>query len=102
MAGVSYRRMRLRSGLSHLERWSATSGQAVRNAVYRALFAVGDGSVSRAYRTMRRQSSGEMQVEVRDDTVVTVRVTDEDAYDIVYIGDPEKAPEIGRTLDPPD
>ncbi len=102
MAGVSYRRRRLRSGLGHLERWSATSGQAVRNAVYRALFAVGDGSVSRAYRTMRRPSSGEMQVEVRDDTVVTVRVADEDAFDIVYIGDPEKAPEIGRALDQPD
>lgn len=101
MAGVSYRRRKLRSGLGHLERWSATSGQAVRNAVYRALFAVGDGTVSRAYRTMRRPSSGEMQVEVRDDTVVTVRVTEEDDYDIVYIGDPEEAPEIGRVLDPP-
>jgi uncharacterized protein DUF6235 len=100
MAGVSYRRMKLRSGLGHLERWSASSGQAVRNAVYRALFAVGDGSVSRAYRTLRRPSSGEMQVDVRDDTVVTVR-TDQDTYDIVYIGDPEQAPEIGRTLDPP-
>jgi hypothetical protein len=93
--------MRLRAGLGPLERWSAHSRQAVRNAVYRALFAVGDGSVFRAYRTMRRPSSGEMQVEVRDDTVVTVRVTKEDAYDIVYIGDPEEAPEIGRTLDPP-
>jgi hypothetical protein len=94
--------MRLRAGLCNLERWSATSRQAVRNAVYRALFAIGDGSVFRAYRTMRRSSSGEVLVEVRDDTVVTVQFADEDAYDIVYIGDPQEAPDIGRAADSPD
>jgi hypothetical protein len=94
--------MRLRAGLGHLERWSATSRQAVRNAVYRALFAIGDGSVFRAYRTMRQSSSGEMEVQVRDDTVVTVRLSDEDAYDIVYIGDPQEAPGLGRAVEPRD
>ena len=99
MAGVRNNRMKLRAGLGPLERWSAHSRQAVRNAVYRALFAIGDGSVLQKYRTMLRPSSGELQVEVRDDTVVTVRLAGRDAYDIVYIGDPEEAPDIGR---PPD
>jgi hypothetical protein len=102
VVGVRRPRRKLRFGLGRLDRWSAPSGQAVRNAVYRALFAIGDGSVFRAYRTIRRASSGEVQVEVRDDTVVTVQLADEDAYDIVYIGDPQKAPDIGRPADPPD
>ena len=41
-------------------------------------------------------------MQVRDDTVVSVRLTDNDAYDIEYIGDPERAPDIGRPADPPD
>lgn len=102
MAGVRYSPRRLRAGLGHLDRWSASSKQAVRNAVYRALFAIGDGSVFRAYRTLRRSSSGEVQVQVRDDTVVAVRLAGDHAYDIEYIGDPEEAPDIGRPEDPPD
>jgi hypothetical protein len=102
MTGVRYSSRRLRAGLGNLDRWSATSRQAVRNAVYRALFAIGDGSVFRAYRTLRRPSSGEMQVQVRDDTVVSVRLTGGNAYDIEYIGDPKQAPDIGRAADPPD
>jgi Family of unknown function (DUF6235) len=100
MVGVRQPRLRLRSGLGCLDRWSASSRQAVRNAVYRALFAIGDGSVSKAYRTLRRPS-GEMQVQVRDDTVVAVRLAAGNAYDIEYIGDPAKAPDIGRPADPP-
>ncbi|HST64627.1 MAG TPA: DUF6235 family protein [Mycobacteriales bacterium] len=94
-------RLRLRAGLGPLERWSAHSRQSVRNAVYRALFAIGDGSVFRVYRTLRRPSSGEVQVDVRDDTVVTVRMAERDAFDIVYIGDPQEAPDLGRGTDPP-
>jgi hypothetical protein len=101
MAGVRHSSRRLRAGLGNLDRWSATSRQALRNAVYRALFAIGDGSVFRAYRTLRRPSSGEMQVQVRDDTVVSVRLAAGNAYDIEYIGDPRQAPDIGRPADPP-
>jgi hypothetical protein len=102
MPNVRYSPLRLRAGLGNLDRWSVGSRQAVRNAVYRALFAIGDGSVFRAYRTLRRPSSGQMQVQVRDDTVVSVRLTPGDTYDIEYIGDPEQAPDIGRPADPPD
>jgi Family of unknown function (DUF6235) len=102
MAGVRHSPRKLRAGLGHLDRWSSSSKQAVRNSVYRALFAIGDGSVFRAYRTMRRPSSGEMQVQVRDDTVVAVRLAGDNAYDIEFIGDPQEAPDIGRPADPPD
>lgn len=102
MAGVKHPPRKLRAGIGTLERWSDSSRQAVRNAVYRALFAIGDGTVFRAYRTLRRPSSGEMQVQVRDDTVVSVRLTGGNSYDIEYIGDPQEAPDIGRPADPPD
>ena len=101
MVGVRQPRRQLRAGLECLDRWSAHSRQAVRNAVYRALFAISDGSVSRTHRTLRRPSSGEMQVQVRDDTVLAVRLDEENAYDIEYIGEPAKAPDIGRPEDPP-
>ena len=80
-------RARLETGLELLDSWAATAGQFDRHAVYRALFAIADGSVSKNY-----QIFGESQrplgfsVLVRRNLVVDIRVHGADSFGIHYVG----------------
>ncbi len=85
--------VRLESGLRWLEEWSDTAGQAEQNAVYQALFAIADGTVSYAYLTFADvHHPGEFFVLVRDDLVIKVVFHDLDAFGIGYIGTLRNAP----------
>lgn len=90
--------MRLDAGLDWIERWSPTAGQAAQNALYKALFAIADGSVFSAYLTIADlDEAEEFFVLVRGDLVLKVRLGYPDAFGIVFIGPMREAP--GRGLD---
>ncbi|HEY0641603.1 MAG TPA: DUF6235 family protein [Pseudonocardiaceae bacterium] len=90
--------LRLSVGLTRLEQWAANAGQVDKNAVYKALFAVSDGSVFRTHTIVEDlHSSHEFLVLVRDDLVLKIRVRHLDAFEIIYIGSLGQAP--GLDLD---
>jgi hypothetical protein len=89
-------RFRLETGLEVLDEWSETASQAKRNAVYRALFAMGDGSVFSTYRIVDDfQRPNQLFVIVKDDLVLKLRVNCFDSFSIVYIGPTAAAPDLG-------
>ena len=80
-------RFRMETGHAVLESWSQTATQSKRNAVYKALFAMQDGSLFRTYRIVDDyQRPNELYVIVRDDLVMKVRVNCFDSFGIVAIG----------------
>lgn len=95
---LSGRKSRLNGGLDVLDEWSETASQSARNSVYRALFAVSDGSLFRWFQTMsHRERPGEITIHLRDDLVVTIFRTGVDFFDIAYIGPLGGAPGMGRS-----
>ncbi len=80
-------RSRLESGLKLLDSWAATAGQFDRRAVYRALFAVADGSVSNSHKVFDgHQRPHEFSVLVRENLVLDIRVHGVDSFGIRYVG----------------
>jgi hypothetical protein len=80
-------RLRLGSGLELLERWADTAGQAAKNAMYKALFAISDGSVFQSYDIVDHHAQpGEFTVMIKDDLVVRVCVHDTAMFGISFIG----------------
>ncbi len=80
-------RFRMESGLDVLEDWAETASQTKKNAIYKALFAVQDGSVFRTYRVIEDfQRPNEVFIIVKDDLVMKIRVECIDAFEIVAIG----------------
>lgn len=87
----------LKGGLEVLEEWSESAPQASRNLVYRALFAVADGSLYQSFQTMsHRARPGELAIYLRNDLVLTISWQDGNFFDIAYLGLPSGAPGIGR------
>jgi hypothetical protein len=90
--------IRLESGLDWLEQWSASAGQVEQNAVYKALFAVADGSVLWTYLTFDdMERPDQFFVLVRPELVIKVAFRGPESFGIVYIGTPCGAP--GYDLD---
>jgi hypothetical protein len=80
-------RFRMESGSDVLDAWSENASQSQRNAVYKALFAMQDGSLFRTYRVIDDfQQVNEVFVIVKDDLMMKIRVKCVDAFDIVSIG----------------
>lgn len=78
---------RMETGFDVLDDWSENASQSKRNAVYKALFAMQDGSLFRSYRVIDDfQRPNEVFVIVKDDLVMKIRVKSVDAFDIVAIG----------------
>lgn len=64
-------RFRLETGLDVLHEWALTAAQSRKNAVYKALFAMLDGTLFRTYRIVDDfQRPSELYVIVKDDLVV--------------------------------
>jgi hypothetical protein len=81
------RSLRLSSGLRRLEQWSTTASQNEKNAVYKALFAIADGSAFSSYKIIHDfNRMGELAVQVRDDLFVKICFRHFDAFGIVHIG----------------
>jgi hypothetical protein len=78
---------RMETGLDVLEDWAEAASQHEKNAVYKALFAMQDGSLFRTYRVIDDiQRAGELFVIVRDDLVMRLRVNRVDSFSVVAIG----------------
>jgi hypothetical protein len=75
------------SGFRRLEEWSTNAGQSDKNAAYRALFAIADGSAFREYTITHDVARlGELAVRVKDDLLIKIRFRHFDAFGLVYIG----------------
>ncbi|HEX6354986.1 DUF6235 family protein [Actinophytocola sp.] len=80
-------RFRLETGLDVLDVWAETASQTKKNAVYKALFAMQDGSLFRSYRIVDDfQKLNEVYVIVKDNLVMKLRINSVDSYDILAIG----------------
>jgi hypothetical protein len=80
-------RFRMETGLDVLESWAETASQSRKNAVYKALFAMLDGSLFRSYRIVDDfQRPNELYVIVKDDLAMKIRVHCFDSFGIVGIG----------------
>lgn len=83
---------RLETGIEVLEEWTETARQTHKNAVYKALFAMLDGSLFRTYRVVDDfQRPSELFVIVRDDLVMKIRINCFDSFGVVHIGPPTAA-----------
>lgn len=95
-----YGYLRLGAGLDLLENWAHSSGQVEKNAVYKALFAVADGSVFVTHTILGDASpTGEFYVLVRDNLVVKICLADFDTFGISYVGPLDTAPDLDPGLD---
>ncbi len=80
-------RFRLETGLDVLDTWTETARQNHKDAVYKALFAMLDGSLFRTYRVVDDfQRPSELFVIVRDDLLMKIRINCFDSFGIVHIG----------------
>ncbi|MEE1740473.1 DUF6235 family protein [Streptomyces sp. BE147] len=85
--------LRLTAGWELLERWSRTACQIHRNAVHKALFAIADRSVFRAYETDDVPGRPlEFSVLVRDGLFLKIRIRDLDTFEITHVGAHGEAP----------
>lgn len=86
-------------GMGRLETWAASAGQIDKNAVYKALFAVSDGTVFQNYKVLDDvHQAREFFIMVRPDLVVKVCFHETDAFGILYIGPINEAPDIDLGL----
>jgi hypothetical protein len=89
------RRFRLNMGMARLESWAATAGQIDKNAVYKALFAVSDGTVFQTYKVLDDvHQAREFFILVRQELVVKICFHETDAFGILYIGPINEAPDL--------
>jgi hypothetical protein len=80
-------RLRLVSGLPVLERWAEDACQADKNVIYRALFAVADGSIflSHEVTAIVGRPPGFIFM-VRDDLELEISLLAKDEFEIRHIG----------------
>jgi hypothetical protein len=91
--------LKLDSGLPQLEEWADNARQAQKNQVYKALFAVTDGSVGHHYGVLAdKEDPNAHFVLVREDLVLKVTYTDSASFGISYIGPLAGAPGISLAL----
>lgn len=85
--------LRLSAGLEHLEDWTASAGQSERNALYRMLFSVADGTVFDTHLVLDDVGRiGEYFVLVRRDLVVKIRYPDPGSFAVLFVGSPAHSP----------
>jgi len=85
--------LKLESGVEQLEEWAENARQTHKNQLYKALFAVTDGSVGRNYGVLVDKEDPHAHfVLVREDLVLKVNYPDAGSFGICYIGPLEGAP----------
>jgi hypothetical protein len=87
------------SALQRLEEWADNARQTHKNQLYKALFAVSDGTVGHHYGVLAgKEEPNEHFVMVREDVVLKVNYPDSGTFGISYIGPLEDAPGIDLAL----
>lgn len=85
-------RVRMETGLDVLAQWAECATQCEKNMVYKALFAVLDGSIYRTHITIDDfQRPNEFTILVRKDLVIKIQMACLDSFGVVYIGPRESA-----------
>lgn len=80
-------RFRLETGRDVLDEWADAARQSEKNAIYKALFAMVDGSLFRTYRVVDDfQRPNELFVIVKDRLVMKIRINCFDSFGVVAIG----------------
>jgi hypothetical protein len=99
--GIAGPHFRLDTGLALLEQWAATANQTHKNAVYKALFAVTDGSVFRDYIVFDdRSGSREFSVMVKEDLIMKICIEDFDSFGVRYIGSVGASSNVNLGINP--
>ena len=92
--------LKMNTGLQHLDEWAETAGQVHKNQLYKALFAITDGSVASSYGVLQDKENPNAQfVLVREDLVLKVDYPDTDSFGITYVGPLVGAPGLGLALE---
>jgi hypothetical protein len=92
--------LRMDSGLQQLEEWAESARQVHKNQLYRALFAVTDGSVWSSYGVLRdKENHNAHFVLVREDLVLKVDYPDSESFGVLYIGPLADAPGLDVALE---
>jgi uncharacterized protein DUF6235 len=85
--GTAGPRFRLDAGLDLLEKWAETANQSRKNAVYKALFAVTDGSVFANYIVFEdRDQARAFSVMIKEDLIMSITIEDVDSFAVRYVG----------------
>lgn len=93
------KRFKLDGGIDYLEEWADKARQVQKNHLYKALFAVTDGSVFSTHGVLQDTENPHAKfVLVREDLVLKVSYT-QDTFGILYIGPLEGAPGLNLALD---
>jgi uncharacterized protein DUF6235 len=93
--GTTSTHFRMDSGAEVLTAWGENAGQAHKNAVYRILFSVLDGSLFRTHNLIEGFAvPSEFFVVLKHDLVVKLRVHAHNSFGIVYIGPWDRAPGV--------
>jgi hypothetical protein len=91
---------KLETGIERLDEWSSRARQVEKNHLYKALFAVTDGSVWNRYGVLRdKENPHAYFVLVRDDLVLKVQYRGDAAFGIIYIGSLAGAPLLDLAIE---
>ena len=94
--------LKLDSGWQQLEEWADNARHLEKNHLYKALFAITDGSVGHHYGLLQDKEDPHAHfILVREDLVLKVNYPDRDSFGISYIGPLEGAPGISLALQAP-
>jgi len=92
--------LKMTSGLQHLENWAEGAGQTHKNQLYKALFAITDGTAASNYGIIHdKENPNAHFVLVREDLVVKVDYPDNESFGITYVGALVGAPGLGLALE---
>jgi hypothetical protein len=92
--------LKLESGLELLDEWAARARQTAKNHLYKALFAITDGSVYHRYGVLQDQENPNAHfVLVRDDLVLKVNYQSRESFGILFIGPLASAPGLDLALE---
>lgn len=81
------------TGADVLAAWGETASQSYKNAVYRTLFSMLDGTLFRTHNVVDdAKASSEFLVVLKADLVVKLRINSLNSFGIVYIGTWDDAP----------
>ena len=84
---IPHAKFRLETGLDVLDEWAETASQDKKNAIYKALFAMLDGSLFRTYRIIEDfQRASELYVIVKNGLMMKIRINCSDTFGVVSIG----------------
>jgi hypothetical protein len=95
-ARVTRPHFQLNTGADVLAKWAETATQSYKNAIYRSLFSMLEGSLFRTHNVVdNHRVPNEFFVIVREDLVLKLRLNGFDSFGVVYIGPWDDAPGIG-------